>query len=30
MPMEMIVPAMLGADARQQRLGRFSENPRAG
>ncbi|MGB3047432.1 complex I NDUFA9 subunit family protein [Dokdonella sp.] len=30
MPMEMIVPAMLGADARQQRLDRFRENPHAG
>lgn len=28
-PMEMIVPAMLGVDARQQRLDRFREMPRA-
>ena len=29
MPMEMIVPAMLGADAHQRRLERFREMPRA-
>lgn len=30
MPMEMIVPAMLGGDRHQQRLDRFRENRRAG